>query len=52
MTLKIREICGNSWLKFSHTKSFNQFVIKPRIAYFVLRKLRNMQHAIRLPKTD
>ncbi len=25
MTLKIREICGNSWLKFSHTKSFNQF---------------------------
>ncbi len=25
MTLKIREICGNSWLKCSYTKSFNKF---------------------------
>ncbi len=28
MTLKIREICENSWLKCSYTKSFNQFLVK------------------------
>ncbi len=30
MTFKIREICGNSWLNFKHTKSFNQFNTKTR----------------------
>ena len=29
MTLKIREICENSWLNFKHTKSFNQFNVIP-----------------------
>ncbi len=29
MTLKIREICGNSWLKCSYTKSFNKFIVIP-----------------------
>ncbi len=28
MTLKIREICENSWLNFNHTKSFNKFLEK------------------------
>ncbi len=51
MTFEIREICENSWLKFSHTKSFNQFFIcELKIlsrGVMACVKLRNTQHEIR-----